>query len=288
MNYNNILENIKLSIIEIDNFIKSKDCFSLSKKLDSKNKSDEFIKKLDDSSNMIIKNNLKNLSNIRYIISEEDKSPILINKNGKYLVAFDPLDGSSNIDVNLTIGTIFAIYEYKNNIIESGKNIVCAGYSVYSGNTQLIIAEQSVQLLQRSGNIFNLITDNIFVPSTGKIISHNCSNLYINVDSKVLNVHNKLIEDNYSFRYVGSLVADAHRTLIKGGIFLYTGNKKSPNGKIRLLYEAYPMAYIFEKALGYCYSKNGNIIDNKFPKNIHMRTPIILSGKSEFNLYSNL
>lgn len=286
---NNIINQIKKSCIEISNLIRFSDSNLLGDLASEYNISGDNVKKLDLFSNEILKNNLKKIPEIKFIGSEEDESLILVNTDGNYLVCFDPLDGSSNIDVNITTGTIFAIYEYKENQIKNGRNIVAAGYCLYGGSTQLIIAEESnVSMYQLKNDVFEIINSDLRIRNMGSIYSINEANKYIWTDDK----YNKLVDDlvykNYSARWVGSLVADAHRTLLKGGLFAYPGNKKNKEGKIRLLYEAYPFAYIFEKAGGKSSNGDKNILDVSFPKNIHQKTSILLSSPFEFDIFNKL
>ena len=286
---NEILNVIQNCCIKISDLIRESNSNNLGSLANEFNISGDNVKKLDLMANDILKNNLSVLSSIKYIGSEEDKELILINNSGKYMVCFDPLDGSSNIDVNITTGTIFAIYKFENGKIKNGRNIVAAGYCLYGGSTQLIIAdEKKVNMYQLINNQFNLIKENLKIRNMGSIYAINECNKYIWTDSRYVKLTDNLIKKNYTARWIASLVADAHRTIIKGGFFAYPGNKKYPDGKIRLLYEAYPFAYIFEKAGGF--SSNGyiNLLDVDFPKNIHQKTSIILSSKFEFDIFNKL
>ena len=254
---NEILSVIENCCIKISNLIKDSNSDNLGSLANEFNLSGDDVKKLDLMANEILKNDLSKLSNVKKIGSEEENYFVEVNSNGEYLVCFDPLDGSSNIDVNITTGTIFAIYKYIDGNIKNGRNIVSAGYCLYGGSTQMIIANQkNVNMYQLINNHFKLIKENLKIRNIGSIYSINESNKYIWNDERYLKLVNNLIRKNYSTRWVGSLVADAHRTLLKGGIFTYPSNNVNPEGKIRLLYEAYPFAYIFEKANGY--SSNGN------------------------------
>lgn len=283
-----IINSLLKSFIEISSIIKSNDKNTLFDSINKSNSSGDSVKKLDLVSNEILKKNLSSINSIRFIGSEEEDKLLLINEKGKYLVCFDPLDGSSNIDVNITVGTIFAIYKYSENVIKNGNNIVIAGYCLYGGSIQLVIADTCVNIYQlnQSTNEFNLLFQDWKIPDKGPNYSINESNKNI-MDKKYMELIDIFIKDNYSARWVGSLVADAHRTLIKGGIFAYPENKKNKNGKLRLLYEAYPMAYVFKIASGY--SSNGliNILDIPYPENIHQKTPLILSSKSEFLIFES-
>ena len=281
-----IINCLKKSFIEISYIIENNKNNTLFELIEKSNKSGDSVKKLDIVSNNILKKNLISEKEIKYIGSEEDDELILINKNGQYLLCFDPLDGSSNIDVNVTVGTIFALYKYDNNKIKNGHNIVMAGYCLYGGSTQLILSIDTIDIYQldKCSKIFNPIFKNWKIPYKGPYYSINESNKNI-MNKNYMELVDKFIKDNYSARWIGSLVADAHRTLIKGGFFAYPENKKNKNGKLRLLYEAYPMAYIFKFANGYSSNGVSSILDIPFPENIHQKTPLILSSKSEFSVF---
>lgn len=282
---NNIVDVLKASFIEINDLIRFTNSRELSNTENCNNESGDYVKKLDLETNNILKNNLLTCSNIRAIGSEEENTLCYTDyNNGKYLVCFDPLDGSSNIDANITVGTIFAIYEYKDNRIQNGHNIICAGYCLYGGSTQLIIANNNgvnIMLLSKDEG-FKLMEENVTIKEKGNIYSINESNKHIWKNPKYNILVQKCIDEKYTSRWVGSMVADGHRTLIKGGLFSYPANNKDTEGKIRLLYEAYPFAYIFKQAGGYSSNDDIPILDIPFPANIHQKTPIYLSGKHEF------
>ena len=287
-----VLSKICKSVAEISFLVRKSSPLDLSSVLGAENPSGEQVKKLDIDSNNILKNNLSKLECIKFIASEEDDELIDVNKDGKYLVSFDPLDGSSNIDCNVTVGTIFCVFEYENNVIRDGKNIVMAGYSLYGGSTQVVVCKYGkldMYNLDVLSDKWSLIFPNFKMKDKGNIYSINESykNIY---NEKYINFTNSLINEGYNMRWVGSLVADFHRTLVKGGVILYPENNKNKNGKIRLVYEAYPLAYIIEKADGMSFNgKLGSILDIPFPtNNIHKRTPIFFGSEYEiFKLMFN-
>jgi fructose-1,6-bisphosphatase I len=287
-----IIDIIKKCCIEISDLIRTGDTESMGAELHQINKAGDEVKKLDLISNEILKDHLLDCKSIKLIGSEEEDT--LVNTeytNGKYMVCYDPLDGSSNIDVNITVGTIFAIYKLnESGIVSNGRNIVCAGYCLYGGSTQFIVADEThVKMYHLYNNDFVLLNHSIKIPEKGKIYSINESNKHKFIDHRYNKVIERFIEDKKTTRWVGSLVADAHRTLIKGGFFAYPGNCDYPNGKLRLLYEVYPFAYIFDKAGGS--SSNGDIclLDINFPsENIHEKTPTILSSIHEIDIFNNL
>lgn len=280
-----ILSKVSKSVMEISYLVRKSSPLDLSSVLGNENPSGEQVKKLDIDSNNILKDNLSTISSIKYIASEEDDNLIEINKNGKYLVSFDPLDGSSNIDCNITVGTIFCVFEYnKDDKLVDGRNIVMAGYSLYGGSTQIVVCKYGkvdIYNLDILSNKWGLIFANYKMKDKGNIYSINESykTMYNNKYNEYID---SLIDENYNMRWVGSLIADFHRTLIKGGVILYPANKKNKKGKIRLVYEAYPLAYIIEKADGMSFNGNTNSILNiPFPKNIHQRTPIFFGSEYE-------
>lgn len=286
---NQILEIIKSSCIKISHLIKNSNSNELGSLADEYNLSGDDVKKLDLMANEILKKDLSKLSVISCLGSEEDEHLVFLNNSGEYMVCFDPLDGSSNIDVNITTGTIFAIYRLQNGVVKNGRNIVAAGYCLYGGSTQLIIANQEkVNMYQLINNQFQSINDNLKIRNMGSIYAINEANKYIWDDYRYEKLVDNLIEKNYTTRWVGSLVADAHRTIIKGGFFSYPSNKRYPEGRIRLLYEAYPFAFIFEKVGGYSSNGKINLLDVDFPNNIHQKTTIILSSKFEFDIFNTL
>ncbi|MGL5684139.1 MAG: class 1 fructose-bisphosphatase [Marinifilaceae bacterium] len=227
------------------------------------------------------------------IASEENQDTIFINnrvsKNAKYIFCMDPLDGSSNIDVNVSIGTIFSIYKRKScagcdveerDFLQSGVDQVAAGYIIYGSSTMLVYTSgQGVNgfTLDPSIGEFCLSHPNIQTPTTGKIYSINEGN-YAHFPSgvkkyiKYCQVIDKETNRPFTSRYIGSLVADFHRNLLKGGIFLYPETSKHAQGKLRLMYECNPIAFIAEQAGGKATNGSMRILELE-PHNIHERTP---------------
>ena len=285
-----LLPTLKKSFLEIANLMKNQNTLDLGDYMDEYNFSGDDVKQLDLMSNVILKTNLEKCVQVRCIGSEEDKElHYTEHKNAPYLICFDPLDGSSNIDVNITTGTIFAIYKYDDkNEITNGRNIIMSGYSLYGASTQYVIAYQNnVSMYQYvpSEQQFVCVKTNMRLKEKGNIYSINEANKHMWCDNRFAPFIDSCITKNYTTRWVGSLVADAHRTLIKGGFFAYPANKKNEDGKIRLLYEAYPFAHIFEVAGGFGSNGEEQLLDIPFPKNIHQKTPIILSSNSEFTKF---
>ena len=280
-----VINCLKDAFEEISELIRYSNLIEISNEMETNNESGDTIKKIDYITNNIIKNKLRECNDVRYICSEEETDIVLINEKGKYLVSFDPLDGSSNVSSNISVGSIFCIFEYVNDKIENGKNIIASGYSLYSTSTQLVLAYNNkvdLYILEKKDG-FKLIKNNIKIPKIGSSYAINEGNKYKWIDSKINKFIDNLIGQKKTQRWVGSMVADINRILINGGVFMYPGDEKSPNGKIRLLYEAYPMAYIFKCAKGY-----SNILDMPFPENYHKKVPVLLFGENEYNLYLSL
>jgi len=282
-----ILDNIKVACCQISNLLTSGNCLQLGSKISVNNSCGDEVKKLDVLSNDIMKEALLNHPDIRAIGSEEDEDIIYTeNKDGKYFVSFDPLDGSSNIKFNISVGTIFCVFEYKDGQIESGRNIVMAGYAIYGFNTLLVTTtDNGLDIYLLNNNRFEKISEGYRMPISGNIYAINESNKYRWLDNRIQKYVDLLINDKKTVRWIGCMVTDVHRTLIKGGLFAYPLDSKSPKGRLRLIYEAYPMAYIFQCAGGYSSNENKNILDIKFPEDIHSRTSVMLFSKKEYEQF---
>jgi len=252
-------------------------------------------KKLDVFANEMFITMLKGGGECCAIASEENENVISFKDDfsnlGKYVIAIDPLDGSNNIDANVSIGTIFSIYHRtseigevtENDLLQPGVNQVVAGYIIYGSSTMLVYTTgKGVNgfTLDPSVGIFCLSHPNMRYPCNANIYSINEGNYVFfpdGVKKYIKYVQEEDIETNrpYTSRYIGSMVADFHRNLIKGGIFLYPGTKKTPHGKLRLLYECNPMAFLAEQAGGKA-SDGFNRIMELQPTTLHQRTPIIV------------
>ena len=225
-----------------------------------------------------------------FLVSEENEHPVTIDhsENGKYIVVFDPLDGSSNIDVNVSVGTIFAILRRPEGahgeaaVLQPGWKQVAAGYVLYGTSTIFVYtAGQGVYgfTLEPEIGAFVLNFSKMKMPEQGDTYSVNEA-LSDSFPETYRTYLTRLRSRNYGSRYIGSLVADFHRTLLKGGVFLYPPTKKNANGKLRLLYEANPLAFIAEQAGGQAVSGASRIMDI-VPKTIHERTPIVIGSNRE-------
>ena len=254
--------------------------------------------KLDVYANEKFINTLINRNIVCGIASEEEENFISINSNdknnqNKYVVLIDPLDGSSNIDVNVSVGTIFSIYRRKSKIgsevviddfLQKGRNQVAAGYIIYGTSTMLVYTTgngvNGFTLNPAIGTFYHS-NSNLKIPKEGTIYSINEGNYlqFPKFVKKYLKFCQEEKDDRpYTSRYIGSLVSDFHRNMIKGGIFLYPETSKNQKGKLRLLYECNPIAFICEQAGGLATNGNINILDIN-PKELHQRTPFYCGSK---------
>ena len=256
--------------------------------------------KLDVYANQALLHCLGLRDSVAALVSEEDEEPVTFNRSvdtGRYIIVFDPLDGSSNIDVNVNVGTIFSILrrlesdhsgDLQASILQPGYTQVAAGYVVYGPSTVLVYTTgygvHGFTLDPGVGEFF-LSHPSIQCPERGSTYSINEGN-HSRWDEPTrkwaqwIKSEDKAEGLPYGHRYVGTLVADAHRTLLKGGIFAYPSDRKSPGGKLRLLYEANPMAYLFEQAGGMATNGVDRILDI-VPKGLHDRTPLVLGSKDD-------
>jgi fructose-1,6-bisphosphatase I len=259
----------------------------------------EEVKKLDVIANDQFIAALSSGGECRAIASEENEDIIQIknnvNSNSKYVVCMDPLDGSSNIDVNVSIGTIFSIYRRVSNgeeataedFLQKGSAQVAAGYVIYGSSTMLVYTTgRGVNgfTLDPSIGEFCLSHPDMKTPETGALYSLNQGNFVHFPDGvkdyiKYCQEEDKETKRPYSLRYIGSLVADFHRNLLKGGIFIYPPTSKAPKGKLRLLYECNPLAFIAEQAGGRATDGFTRILDLQ-PENIHQRTPLFIGSSA--------
>ena len=244
---------------------------------------------------------LTNGGEVAAIVSEEKDDIIYTgNNDAKYVVAFDPLDGSSNIDVNVSIGTIFSIYRritplgtqpQIEDFLQGGRKQIAAGYILYGSSTILVYATghgvNGFTYEQSLGEFF-LSHPKMQIPTEGSIFSCNDGN-EMDFPTSVRDYLTECRNRRYSSRYIGSFVGDFHRSLLKGGIYLYPPTQKTPEGKLRLLYECYPMSYLIEQAGGQAFSsKNLDILD-VIPRDIHQRSPLYIGSLQMMeDLYNKL
>lgn len=258
----------------------------------------ELQQRLDVYANEALLHHLGSRESVGVLASEENEQPIVLphlSAAAKYAVVFDPLDGSSNIDVNVSVGTTFSIFRRPDGsttddavswILQPGRKQIGAGYVVYGSSTIMVYTVGNGVhgfTLDPSIGAFVLSHENIRMPRQGGYYSVNEA-----YREDFPEAYNQLIErlrmgklsQRYASRYIGSMVADFHRTLLKGGVFMYPPTKSHPQGKLRLLYEANPIAFIAEQAGGVALGGKGRILDLQ-PTDIHQRTPLIVGSEVE-------
>lgn len=269
----------------------------------------EQVQKLDQFAHQVIIDRMQHIGQLCCMASEEDADLIDIPSRypkGDYIIVFDPLDGSSNIDVNVSIGTIFGIYRKKstetridyllNDVLQPGRDMVAGGYFIYGSSTIMVYTTgkgtgvHGFTLFPSVGE-FLLSHENIRIPEKGKIYSVNEGNYPYWDDRtwKLVDYFKTKDPDTgrpYSSRYVGSLVADFHRNLLKGGIFMYPADykdPKKPRGKLRLMVEANPLAFVVREAGGYASDGHKAILDIE-PSELHQRVPLYIGSRQDVEL----
>lgn len=258
----------------------------------------EIQQKLDVISNEALVHCLSSRESIGVLASEENEEPMLVHKGSdeaKYAVVFDPLDGSSNIDVNVSVGTTFSILRKPDDVamdspeqwvLQPGSKQVAAGYVVYGSSTILVYsAGNGVHgfTLDPAVGAYFLSHPNMTMPDQGKYYSVNEAyrdGFPARYGEYIDRLRSGVLRKNYASRYIGSMVADFHRTLLKGGVFLYPPTADNKEGKLRLLYEANPVAFLAEQAGGTAIDGEKRILDIE-PTSIHQRTPLIVGSRVE-------
>jgi fructose-1,6-bisphosphatase I len=252
----------------------------------------EDVRKLDMFANDVIFDAMDHTGNLCVMASEEVEDPIPIPDHfpcGGYVLLHDPLDGSSNIEVNISLGTIFSIHRKVSkgerggleDLLQPGHRQLAAGYVVYGSSTMLVYTTGAGVhgfTLEPSIGEFLLSHPNMRIPEPGKKIYSVNEAYYKRWSPGQKKAVDQLKDEDYSLRYIGSLVADFHRTLLYGGIFMYPADKKSPRGKLRLLYEAAPVAMVMHEAGGVSSDGTQSILDVE-PTELHQRTPLYLGNK---------
>lgn len=266
---------------------------------DRMNVSGDVVKRLDEFADETIYAAMDHGGHLCVMASEENEDVLHIPDDypmGKYVLLYDPLDGSSNIDANITIGSIFSVYRRVSasgkgslqDCLQPGIQQVAAGYIIYGSSTMFVYTTGNGVhgfTLDPSVGEFLLSHENITIPKKGKIYSVNEGNA-CNWDEGVkryvayLKEQDKATNRPYSLRYIGTMVGDAHRTLLYGGIFMYPADKKNPGGKLRLMYECNPMAFIFERAGGRASDGKQRILEIQ-PTSLHQHTPIFLGSEED-------
>lgn len=263
----------------------------------------EYVQKLDEFAQSAFYDSLDHSGHLCAMASEESEGVISIPEEfplGKYVLNFDPLDGSSNIDANVSIGTIFSIHRRvtpdgrdgsEEDCLQPGYRQAGAGYILYGSSTMFVYTTgqgtHGFTLDPMLGE-FVLSHENMRIPSKGKQYSVNEGNFYLWDESiqkfvDYLRTPDKETSRPYSARYIGSMVGDVHRTLLYGGIFMYPASESRPQGKLRLLYEASPLAFVIEQAGGRAINGKERILDIE-PTELHQRTPLFIGSKDDVDL----
>lgn len=256
----------------------------------------ESVKKMDVYANEVFISVFKQSGLVCRLASEEMDDPYYIPENcpiGRYTLLYDPIDGSSNVDININVGSIFAIRQQEGeddgsaqDLLQSGRKQIAAGYVLYGPSTMLVYSiGKGVHAftLDPSLGEFILSSENIRMPDHGPVYSVNEGNCWQweeSIRDYVRYVHR---HEGYTARYSGALVGDIHRILFQGGVFLYPGTVKKPQGKLRLLYESSPLAYLIEQAGGRASTGTQDILD-VVPDQLHARTPLIIGSKEDVAL----
>jgi fructose-1,6-bisphosphatase I len=257
----------------------------------------ESVKKMDVYANDVFISVFKQSGLVCRLASEEMEKPYYIPENcpiGRYTLLYDPIDGSSNTDINLSLGSIFAIRQQEGNdndnsatdLLQSGRKQIAAGYILYGPSTMLVYSigkgVHSFSLDPSLGE-FILTEENIKMPQQGAVYSVNEGNFWQWEESFREYIRYVHRTEGYTARYSGAMVSDIHRVLVQGGVFLYPGTTKKPDGKIRLLYESAPLAFLIEQAGGRASTGTQEILD-VVPEQLHQRTPLIIGSKENVAL----
>ena len=285
-----LLQDIALAGKVVNREINKAGLINIAGAIGTQNVQGEDQQKLDVLSNIRFIRALTKGGEVCAIISEEDEEIIETgSKNAKYIVAIDPLDGSSNIDVNVSIGTIFSIYRRVSpigsaitdeDVLQKGTEQVAAGYILYGSSTMLVYTTGNGVngfTYEQSVGEYILSHADMQIPETGKIYSVN-EGSYNSFPQPVRDYIEYCRENNYSGRYIGSLVADFHRNLLKGGIYIYPSTATSPNGKLRLMYECNCLAFIAEQAGGLATDGRDRVLEIQ-PTSLHQRVPFFVGSK---------
>ena len=293
-----IVKKLSIAATKISKIISNPENNDLSLHTGSLNNDGDITKKLDIEANSILQEGMK-VSSIKWFASEEEKEAILINKSGQFCICVDPLDGSSNIETNAPIGTIFGIYKAKSNpketVLQKGEDLISSGFFVFGPRTMLFLTlgDGVVVFQLNDKNNFILINGALKIPKNTNELSLNFSNYQIWPDSIKKYIDNCIDYDEnhskYNMRWIGSLVADCQRILTRGGIFMYPQDKRKgyESGRLRLVYEANPISFIIEQAGGLAIDGNKRILSLK-PKYLHERVPLIFGSENEIKKYINI
>ena len=294
-----IISVISSTCYEISEEIRLSNINNLVGKTGEINVQGEQVEKLDELANNLLIKNLSETGKVFLMGSEEIESVIIPNpnnKNAEFIVVFDPLDGSSNIDVSVTIGTIFAIYKRVNsdqnddsNLLQEGNKAIAAGYTVYGSSTVMCIStKEDTSMFSFDKKGLPTITKPKIIHGESKVYSVNESNWnkFTEKDKRWITSLKSGENGQYTARYVGSLVADFHRNLLKGGIFSYPADPKTGIGRLRLIYECNPLSFIAKNTNGYASDGEKSILEIK-PENLHQRVGFYIGNNIEMSIYKN-
>jgi fructose-1,6-bisphosphatase I len=299
----NLLYDIALAAKVISGYVRRAGLVDILGSAGRTNVQGERQQKLDVIANETMKNAMAHTGRLCVMASEEDEHPVPVAEDpGKYVLIYDPLDGSSNIEANVSIGTIFSIHRritkdgpgQLEDCLQPGRTQVAAGYIIYGSSTVLVYTSgRGVHCFTLDPTIgeFRLFDHDIRTRPEGKYYSINESYW-----SRWSDAYRRIVQSfkgagptprTRTARYIGSLVADFHRNLLAGGIFMYPGDAKAPQGKLRLLYEAAPLAFIAEQAGGLATDGSRPILDIE-PTGLHQRTPLIIGSKNDVEFVHQL
>lgn len=285
-----ILRDIALSSKVVNREINKAGLIDLAGAAGSTNTAGDYQQKLDVLANIRFNRSFEKGGEVAAVISEEEEEIIELNKDASYVIAIDPLDGSSNIDVNVSIGTIFSLFRRvtpvgsaisKADVLQKGDNQIAAGYVLYGSSTMLVYTTGfgvNGFTFDPSLGEFFLSHPLMKMPKDGKIYSVN-EGSYNSFEEPVKAYIEECRAKHYSGRYIGSLVADFHRNLLKGGIYIYPSNDVSPHGKLRLMYECNALAFVAEQAGGEATDGMRRIMEVE-PTEIHQKVPLFIGSKN--------
>ncbi|MBN1447750.1 MAG: class 1 fructose-bisphosphatase [Bacteroidetes bacterium] len=300
--FSTLLRNLALAAKIVSREVRRAGLVNILGRATTTNVSGDDVKKLDVFANAMIINALESGGQLCVMASEENETVIPIPEEfpcGKYAMLFDPLDGSSNIEANVTIGTVFSIFRRVSggcrgtdeDVVQPGIKQVAAGYIMYGSSTIMVFTTgNGVQgfTLDPTIGSFLLSHENMRIPKKGNIYSVNEGNRLFWDEGfrryiEYLQASDSTDGRPYKSRYVGSMVADVHRTILYGGIFAYPGDRQNPQGKLRLMYEANPMAFLVEKAGGRATDGSRRILEI-VPTDVHQRVPVFLGSFEDVTL----
>ena len=248
------------------------------------------VKKIDIFSNELLMQTLRDSGEVAAVGSEELDEPLWFDKSRKYIVFLDPLDGSGNVDTNAPCGTIFSIYHNTGNLLQKGRDQVAAGYILYGTSVMFVYTVgQGVNgfTLDPSVGSFLLSNPQITMPDKTTLYSANESNIHLWENTARAYLEKIKEPESIKARYIGAMVADLHRILLKGGVFIHPRDSKNTHGKLRLLYEVNPFAFIFQQAAGQSLTTDGQNPLDLTPDSVHQQVPIIMGSNHALSLFKS-